>query len=155
MQDRMKTHPLSEEQVTEILVKAPVGSLATITENGYPYIVPVHFIYHEGKIYIHGLAKGQKISNILANEKVCFEIYDMKGLILDEAPCDVNTEYESVVILGTAAIVKDINLKESVMNKIVEKYTPHLSGTELPDNMVRSTGVIEISIKELTGKYYR
>jgi nitroimidazol reductase NimA-like FMN-containing flavoprotein (pyridoxamine 5'-phosphate oxidase superfamily) len=154
MQYRMKKHQLSEEQISEILTKAPVGSIATINENGYPYVVPVHFIYFDGKIYIHGLPRGQKISNISANEKVCFETHLMKGLILDEAPCDVNTEYESVVIMGNAAIVKDNDLKEIMLNKIVEKYTPHLNGIKFPDNTMRGTSVIEVTVAECTGKYY-
>lgn len=156
MQYRMKKHQLTEERITEILKEAPVGNLATINENGYPYIVPVHFVYFDGKICIHGLPKGQKISNISANEKVCFDVYFMKGLILDEAPCDVNTEYESVVIMGKARVVKDdYDLKETVLNKIVEKYTPHLSGIKFPDNMMRGTSIIEVIIEECTGKYYK
>ncbi|MEN6592770.1 MAG: pyridoxamine 5'-phosphate oxidase family protein [Methanobacterium sp.] len=86
-----KTSVNREEQVREILIKEQVGNIATINQDGYPYVVPVHFIYLDGKIYIHGLRKGQKISNILGNEKVCFDVYSMKGLILDDTPCDVNT----------------------------------------------------------------
>ncbi|MBO0533034.1 pyridoxamine 5'-phosphate oxidase family protein, partial [Clostridium botulinum] len=41
-----------------------------------------------------------------------------------------------------------------VLQKIVEKYTPHLTDAPLPENMVRGTAVIRISIAELTGKYY-
>ncbi|MDP2217135.1 MAG: pyridoxamine 5'-phosphate oxidase family protein [Methanolobus sp.] len=155
MQNRMKEHQLEEEQITGLLERATVGNLATIDKSGYPYAVPVHFIYHDGRIYIHGLPHGQKISNILANEKVCFEAHDMKGLILDEAPCDVNTEYESVVIIGTAALIDDHSLKEAVLDRVVEKYTPSLKGAALPDNMVRGTAIIEVTIKECTGKYYK
>lgn len=155
MQYRMKKHQLNEEQITEILKTAPVGHIATINENGYPYVVPVHFVYHENKIYIHGLPRGQKISNILANEKVCFETFFMKGLILDDAPCDVNTEYESVVIMGKASIIKDADTKINLLNEIVAKYTPHLEGIDFPENMIRGTGIIQINIEERTGKYYK
>ncbi|NYB26492.1 MAG: pyridoxamine 5'-phosphate oxidase family protein [Methanobacteriaceae archaeon] len=155
MQYRMKKHQLTEEQVTEILKREQVGNIATINQDGYPYVVPVHFIYLDGKIYIHGLRRGQKISNILANEKVCFDVYSMKGLILDDAPCDVNTEYESVIILGTASIIEDDDLKQAVLDKIVEKYTPHLAGIEFPDNVMRTTGIIQVTMEECTGKYYK
>ncbi len=155
MQYRMKKHQLTEEQITELLKKEQVGHIATINEDGYPYVVPVHFIYYDEKIYIHGLRKGQKISNLLANEKVSFETYSLKGLILDDAPCDVNTEYESVVILGIAGIVEDDDLRETVLNKIVEKYTPQLAGIKFPDNVLRTTGIIEVVIQECTGKYYK
>lgn len=152
----MKEHPLTEEQVTELLNRSQVGNIATLNEDGYPYTVPVHYIYHDEKIYIHGLPVGEKIKNIQANEKVCFDIYSMKGLILDDAPCDVNTEYESVIILGKAKIItNDYELKEDILIKIVEKYTPHLKEIKLPVNMVKGTGIIEITIKECTGKYYK
>ena len=155
MQYRMKTHQLNEEQIKKILVKSQVGHIATINENGYPYVVPVHFVYFDDKIYIHGLPKGQKISNIKANKKVCFETYFMKGLILDESPWNVNTEYKSVVIIGKASVVEDHDLKEAALNKIVEKYTPNLTGIEFPDNVMRGTSVIEIITEECTGKYYK
>lgn len=151
----MKKHQLDEEQIAEILKTTPVGHLATLNENGYPYVIPVHFIHYENKIYIHGLPRGQKISNITANEKVCFETFLMKGLILDDAPCDVNTEYESVVIMGKAGVIKDADLKIDILNKIVVKYTPHLAGIEFPENMIRGTSIIEVTIEECTGKYYK
>ena len=155
MQNRMKEHQLKEGQIKGILEKALVGSLSTINEEGYPYVVPVHFVYHDSKIYIHGLPKGQKISNILANEKVGFQVCEMKGLILNEAPCDVNTEYESVVILGKAKMIDDHKVKKNVLNMVVEKYTPQIAGAKLLDNMVRGTAIIEITIQECTGKYYK
>ena len=46
MQNRMKKNQLNNEQITELLIKSPVGNIATINENGYPYVVPVHFIYY-------------------------------------------------------------------------------------------------------------
>ncbi len=151
----MKTHQLEKEQIEEILIKAPVGNIATIDKDGFPYVLPMHFAYYDDKIYLHGLPKGKKIDHVLANEKVCFGIYDMKGFILDEAPCDTNTVYESLVITGTAKVVEDVLLKETVLNKIVEKYTPSLTGSKLPNNMVCGTAVIEITILKCTGKYYK
>lgn len=155
MQNRMKNHQLNDKQIEEILMKAPVGNVATINKDGFPYILPMHFAYCDGKIYLHGLPKGKKIDNILSNDKVCFGIYDMKELILDKGPCDTNTVYESVVITGTAKLVEEASLKEAALNKIVEKYTPSFTGSKLPDNMIRGTVVIEISIIRCTGKYYK
>lgn len=155
MQNRMKNHQLNNEQIEEILIKSPVGNMATINKDGFPYVLPMHFAYYDAKIYLHGLPKGKKIDNILANEKVSFGIYDMKGLILDKEPCDTNTVYESIVITGTAKLVADPLLKQKALNKIVEKYTPNFTGSKLPDNMIHGAAVIEISIIRCTGKYYK
>jgi hypothetical protein len=37
----------------------------------------------------------------------------------------------------------------------VEKYAPHFNGTKISDTKIEGTGVIELIIKELTGKYYK
>ncbi|MBP2025340.1 pyridoxamine 5'-phosphate oxidase family protein [Peptoniphilus stercorisuis] len=156
MQNRMKTHPLKDEEIKELLLKVQTGSIATLNENNIPYVLAVHFVYMDNKIYIHGLPKGEKIDNIKRNSKVGFTAYEVQGFLLDkdEKPCDTNTEYKSVVLNGDAKIIENLELKKSVLKKIVEKYTPHLADKEIPENMIKGTGVIEIEIDEITGKYY-
>lgn len=153
MQGRMKKYQISFAEIEEILKEQKVGRIATLNPNGFPYITPVHFVYENNRIYIHGLRKGQKIENITSNPNVCFETEDMQGLILDEKPCDVNTAYKSVIILGTARLV-DGETKVAALKAVVSKYTPHLANIDFPDNMLKVTGVIEIEIVEATGKRY-
>jgi nitroimidazol reductase NimA-like FMN-containing flavoprotein (pyridoxamine 5'-phosphate oxidase superfamily) len=156
MQYRMKTHLLSDERLHDLLSRVQTGSLATLNEDGTPYNTPVHFVYLNEGIYVHGLPKGQKIDNIIRNSKVGFTVFDMQELLLDESgkPCDTNTKYESAIATGKAVLVQDLEEKKMVLQKIVGKYTPHLTGVPLPENMVRGTAVIRISTTELTGKYY-
>lgn len=155
MQARMKKYPLSESQVQHILESEQVGRLATIGEDGCPYVTPVHFVFLQGAIFIHGLATGEKLQNIAANSLVGFEVERMISLIHDEEkPCDTNTEYESVIIRGSASLVADPDVKTSVLDAIVEKYTPQHAGKAYPPNMLKMTGVIRLQIKSCTGKYY-
>lgn len=156
MQHRMKTHPLNQEQIDKLLLSAATGSLATLNSDGSPYVTPVHFIYTNDAIYLHGLPKGQKIDNIKADPRVSIAVYEMDSLLLDpnEKPCDTNTKYESVIISGRALFIDDADHKKEVLKGIVQKYTPHLDQRELPDSMVKGTAVIKIEIQEITGKYY-
>lgn len=156
MQHRMKTHQLTTEQIDSLLKDSLVGTLATINETGVPYATPLHYFYDNGKIYFHGLPKGQKIDNLKRNPHVSFNVYRMEGLLLDGAgtPCDTNTKYQSVIAQGQAEIVSDIDRKRAVLDAIVDKYTPQYSGTRLPDNMVKGTAVVVINVTELTGKYW-
>lgn len=156
MQGRMKQHQLSKKEIDDVLKSEQVGRIATHNENGYPYIVPVHYIVCDEKIYIHGLIKGQKISNLSANNKVGFEVDSMEAIIPDnENPCDTNTAFKSVIILGTAKMIEDRATKEKILHAIVEKYTPQLSHLSFPENMMKATGIIEIEPIEITGKYYK
>lgn len=157
MQNRMKTHQLSEAEINELLIQCRCGVLATVNQDGTPYCVPVHFVFMNDAVYIHGLPAGQKIENISANPDVCFTAYEMKGLLYDpeEKPCDTNTEYVSVVIQGRASIDNDNESKKEVLYEIIRKYTPHLAQKEIPDNMLRGTAVIKIEITHKSGKYYK
>jgi nitroimidazol reductase NimA-like FMN-containing flavoprotein (pyridoxamine 5'-phosphate oxidase superfamily) len=153
----MKTHALTAEQVDELFARAPVGRIVTQNPDGFPYAVPIHFIYDQGKIYTHGLPNGQKIDNIKQNSKVCFEVDEMIRVICDDIQiaCDANTEFTSIIALGHAKLIEDLDFKREVLNKVVDKYTPNFSGSTLPENMVKGTAVIEIDITECTGKYYK
>ncbi len=156
MQGRMKQHQLSKAEIEDVLKNGQVGRIATHNENGYPYVVPVHYVIYEEKIYIHGLIKGQKISNLIKNNKIGFEVDEMDTIIPDnENPCDTNTAFRSVIILGTAKMEEDGTIKEKILRIVVEKYTPQLSHLNFPEKMMKATGVIEIEPIEITGKYYK
>jgi len=152
----MKTHPLTEEQINHLLQRAQTGSLATLNPDGTPYSTPIHFVYYDNAIFVHGLPKGKKLDNIAQDSRVGFSVFEMDKLLLDPdgKSWDTNTKYESVIISGTAKLVDDIEEKRNALNKIVEKYTPHLVNNEIPSNMVKGTAVIRIDVTEITGKYY-
>ncbi len=156
MQNRMKTHPLAKEQITALLNKADTGALATLNADGSPYLTPVHFAYHEGNIYIHGLNAGQKIENILRNPNVSFTAWEMEGYTLhpEGKPCGTNTSYQSVVIAGEAKLIDDLATKRAFLKVIIAKYTPDLVNNEMADSTIEKTAVIELIVKEITGKYY-
>ena len=157
MRHRTKTHLLTQEEVEKLFIRAEVGHIGRFGKDGYPYIVPMHFVWHNQKIYLHGLPKGEKIDNIKLNPNVCFEIDEMISLLYDgvENPCDVNTEFNSIILQGHATIVEDFDEKKIALLKIVEKFTPHLKNKELPLNMINGTAVIRIDVMKCVGRYYK
>lgn len=157
MQYRMRTHQLPQDEMNALLEKSLTGTLSTVDSDGAPYSVPIHFVFLDGAIYFHGLPVGQKLGNLKTDPRVCFTVYEMTGLLLDpeEKPCDTNTAYTSVVIRGTAKPVEEIEEKLRILSAIVQKYTPHLTGKEIPANMLKGTAVVKISIADITGKYYQ
>lgn len=73
---------------------------------------------------------------------------------MTKSPCDVNISFRSVIILGTAKIIEERELKEEILHAVVAKYTPQLLHLSFPENMIKATGIIEITPVEITGKYY-
>jgi hypothetical protein len=80
---------------------------------------------------------------------------EMKSLMLDnlDTACKADTEYESVVILGSAPILSDLEKCKSILQAIVKKYAPELP--DMPYTMMNGTAVVEIAIEEITGKYHK
>ena len=52
-QMRRKRQQLSNEESIAILEKATAGTLALLGDEGYPYAVPISYVYHDGKLYFH------------------------------------------------------------------------------------------------------
>ncbi len=156
MQYRMKTHQLSAEVCFDLLDNIQVGCLATVGEDGAPYALPVHFVLLDDKIYVHGLPAGEKVENIRRDPNVCLTAWVMEGFLEDPQgrPCETNTAYHSVVVKGRAHMVEDSARKMAVLWAIVAKYQPMLTGVRFPEAMLEGTGVIEIEIAEMTGKYW-
>ncbi|SDF07990.1 pyridoxamine 5'-phosphate oxidase family protein [Desulfovibrio legallii] len=154
MQERMREHQLSEAQTAALLRAAEVGHLGTVGAGGFPYVTPVHFVLLEGRIYIHGLAKGTRLQNLRENPRVCFETAGPHSYLQAETPCDTNTAYQSVIVLGTATVVEAREKKIRALEALVAKYTPQHVGKTFPENMLKMTAVVEITFLEVTGKYY-
>lgn len=154
MQHRMKELQMNAEESKQFLHTAMVGRLGTLNENGYPYVTCVHFVYEEGRIFIHGLPKGQKMDNILRNSKVCFEVDEMIEIKNQDLtnPCAASTKYNSVIVMGKASLVTDLSQHKNILDLFTTKYVPHMSGSDLPPQGVKATAVVSIDIEEMTGK---
>ena len=115
------------DAIEKILSTANIGRLATIDAEGYPYIVPVNFVRHNGNIYFHCALVGEKLDNIRRNAKVGFQIdiplaYLDSGFSDDGSPCKLHQFYHCVIMRGTASIVSDLQLKTDALNALVEKH---------------------------------
>jgi len=140
---------LGDEDMLEILVSTDYGVLSTIGADGFPYGVPVNFIYRDGKIYFHAAITGQKLDNIAYNDKVSFCVVTDVVLI----PDDFNTRYKSVIAFGT---VKEV--AENEKNEIYLLFLEKLSGDfiETGKEYIKKAGgnakVFQIDILHMTAK---
>ena len=125
---RRKQNEITEKTAIEaILTKERVGRLATLGEDGYPYITPLNYVYWQGCIYFHCSTQGEKLDNIRRHDKVCFEV-DVPLAYLDTAydpalpVCDVGQFYQSVIIRGQAQIVEEVAEKVGALNALMASH---------------------------------
>jgi nitroimidazol reductase NimA-like FMN-containing flavoprotein (pyridoxamine 5'-phosphate oxidase superfamily) len=130
-----------------------VGRIATVDQKGFPVIKPVNFLYLDGRVYLHSSAKGEKIEDIQRGSPVCFEVDDpVAYVVAGVSDCEASYYYRSIVIKGKAAFVKDRDKKRRILERMMEKYQPEGANGEMPAEILEKTAVIEILIKEITGK---
>ena len=151
------TVQMTSETIYELLEHTPVARLATVDADGMPYVVPVNYVYTDGRLYVHGKLSGRKMDNLARDPRVCFEVDEMQGLVLSEEPnpCRTNTAYRSVIVRGEAAVLEDMERKLFALRAIADKYTPQFRDLSIPPAAAAKTAVIEISICNISGKYYK
>jgi len=67
---RAKKEIQARAVVDNLLNTCPVGRLGTIGNDGYPRIKPLNFVYLNGKIYFHSAKEGEKIDDIIRDNRV-------------------------------------------------------------------------------------
>ena len=103
---------MSQAEIEQFLTLARVGRLGLNLEDG-PYIVPVGYVYSNGKIAFHSCANGQKMKALKNHPKVCFEV--------DETISDASV-YKSIIIRGTVKILDDPEEMIPYLQLHIDKY---------------------------------
>ena len=150
----------SYEKIKEFLSEEHVGRIASIDGNGYPQVIPMNFVFFKDSIYMHSYPKGEKLENIIRNNKVGFEV-DRELEFLPSYfshPTDASqadTLYVSIVIKGEAILVEDYQEKALGLNAMMKKYQPegHYEPLQKDDLVLDAVAVIKVIPKSIKGKY--
>jgi len=137
-------------QAEEILARGNLLCLA-MSSDGQPYVVPMNYGLHQGRIYMHTGHKGLKMEVLAANPRVSFTVYEGVEMVSDPQPCAWDTRYQSVVGLGSARLVGDPAEKRAGLEAIA-RACGHDGGEAMPEEKVRMVAVLCIEIDHLSGK---
>lgn len=140
---------LSNEESINILNKNTSGVLAVYGDNGYPYAVPLSYLYYNNKIYFHCAKSGHKLDAIRNYNKVSFCVIDMDNVV----PEEYTTYFRSVIVFGKAKILLNEEMRKPI-EMLAEKYSPDDEVGRLKEieQGFNHMSMIEISIEHLTGK---
>lgn len=147
---KRKERSMSLNDAKEFLTRAPVGRLG-LSLNDHPYVVPLHYVYLNEKIYFHCSIEGQKLDYLMKNHRICFEVDEFHGVKKGDRPCLYGAKYRSVIVNGNAKLVLEIGAKMDALKKLMEKYTGNVF-TSFDDKQFIRTQIVEITIDRITGK---
>ena len=146
---RRKKQKLTEKQCIDILKRAKTATLALHGDDGYPYSVPVNYVYLDGKIYFHGAKAGHKVDALKKDDKVCFTVYGNE--VHEEG--DWAPYLQSVVIFGRCHLIEDSGITEAKVRELAEKYYP--TKEEIDAEIaadIKAVQLYEITIEHMSGK---
>ncbi len=148
---RRKQKEIGQEAARRLLQCARRGVLAVNGDDGYPYAVPVNYLYdaEAGEIYFHGARVGHKADAVRANDKVCFTVYGNET-VKEEAWAPF---VQSVVVFGRCRLLKDGPEAMALLKRFAMKYYPD---EQLADREIARSGkaaqIFVIEIEHLSGK---
>jgi nitroimidazol reductase NimA-like FMN-containing flavoprotein (pyridoxamine 5'-phosphate oxidase superfamily) len=147
---RRKKYEISSKEAALILGRGSYGVLAVAGDEGYPYAVPLCYVYLDGKLYFHSATAGHKLDAITRDAKVSFCVIDTAV----EVPEELTTYYRSVIAFGRARIIEDDGEKRLALEALATKYAPDLpeSNAAEIEKSWRATTTFVVEIDHLTAK---
>jgi nitroimidazol reductase NimA-like FMN-containing flavoprotein (pyridoxamine 5'-phosphate oxidase superfamily) len=141
---------LPKESTEEILKNGMTGALAVTGDNGYPYAVPLNYVFENGNIYFHCAKSGHKLDAIRRHSKVSFCVVEKDQIV----PELFATNFRSIIAFGKAKEVEDDAEKIGVMRLFNNKYAPGLSeeGEKEIQKDWKILTVIRIDVEHMSGK---
>lgn len=148
---------MTTEEVDAFLSNAFCGRTATIGADGYPYVVPNLFVWHQHKIYLHTTRHpGHFAANVRHCERVSFEV-DEPGEVFPygNIECDTSVSYRSVVLFGRIRVLDRDEDAVAFFTRFMTKYAPVGSWGREAGSFPRipATIVYEITPEVVTGKH--
>ena len=155
---RMPKRGVSErEAIYRILDEAFVCHVG-FTVDEQPFVIPTAYARVGDRLFIHGSASSRMLRALAWEVEACVTVTLVDGLVLARSAFNHSLNYRSVVIFGTATVVRD----EGEKLKALEAFTEHImpnrwrdvrppTGSELKATMVLSLPLEEASAKVRAG----
>ena len=100
---RRKKQALPPEECAAILTKGTSGVLALAGGAGYPYAVPLSYVFAEDRLYFHCAKSGHKLDAIRQDDRASFCVVGQDQIV----PEAYTTWFRSVIVFGTVRILED------------------------------------------------
>lgn len=113
----------------------------------FPYVVPLNFVWLDGRIYVHSAFAGRKISLLEQDPRVGFAAALDVTIIREKS----TTWYKSVSGCGHMRAVTDQEEKRRALDALSLRYAARCP-RPAPDAMLRRVNVLCIEIESITGK---
>ncbi|MBO1678522.1 pyridoxamine 5'-phosphate oxidase family protein [Bittarella massiliensis (ex Durand et al. 2017)] len=147
---RRKRQALSRAACEAVLHRGTSGVLAVAGEDGYPYAVPLSYVFDGERILFHCAPVGQKLDAIAREERVSFCVIDQDRVV----PQEYTTYFRSAIAFGRARVLCDAGEKRAALERLAAKYSPQQpeGRRQEIERLFDQVCVVELRIERLSGK---
>lgn len=117
---RRKKQALTAQETAAVLTGGTSGVLALSGDGGYPYAVPLSYVYQDGHLYFHCARAGHKLDAIRQDPKASFCVIDRDEIV----PEEYTSHFRSAIAFGTIRIMEDEQEKRQAIEALALKYAP-------------------------------
>jgi uncharacterized protein len=141
--------------IDAILDEGFVCHVGLQTDKGYPVVIPLAYGRRVDVVYLHGSAASRLFRSARAEAaEICMTVTLVDGLVVARSTYNTDINYRSVVLIGDATEVKDLDEKrlglEALVNHIVPGRTA--DAREPTDKELRSTMLLSLPIDDASAK---
>jgi nitroimidazol reductase NimA-like FMN-containing flavoprotein (pyridoxamine 5'-phosphate oxidase superfamily) len=122
--------------------------------DGQPYVIPTGYARVGETLYIHGSAASRMLRSLAEGIEVCVTVTLIDGLVRARSAFHHSINNRSVVILGRAELVDDIDEKNSALEAVTEHIVPERwADVRWPTDLeLKATTVLKLPIDEASAK---
>jgi nitroimidazol reductase NimA-like FMN-containing flavoprotein (pyridoxamine 5'-phosphate oxidase superfamily) len=143
------------ETIDAILDAGIVGHVGLATDAGYPVVIPLAYGRHGDVVYLHGSAASRLFRAARRDEvEICLTVTLIDGIVVARSTYNTDINYRSVVLIGSAREVRDLDEKRKGLEALVEHVIPGrvADAREPTEKELRATMLLRLPIDEASAK---
>ncbi len=133
------------QAIYDILDEGLICHLGFTVDN-QPYVIPTAYGRVEDQLYIHGSPASRMLRSLQTGIEVCLTVTLLDGLVLARSAFHHSMNYRSVVVFGTATIVKDPNAKLAALRAFTDHVMPKRWENVRPPHRQEMQGTLVLSL---------
>ena len=141
--------------IDAILDQGIVCHVGLQTDKGFPVVVPLAYGRVQDVVYLHGSVASRLFRGLRSpSMEICMTVTFVDGLVVARSTYNTDINYRSVMILGQAVEVEDLEEKRLGLESLVEHIIPGRSTDARPptEKELRSTMLLALPIVDATAK---
>jgi nitroimidazol reductase NimA-like FMN-containing flavoprotein (pyridoxamine 5'-phosphate oxidase superfamily) len=143
-----------ERAVVEAILDEGLVAHVGIVVDGQPFVLPMVYARDGDRLLLHGSVASRLLRTLDAGTPVCVTVTLLDALVLARSQFHHSMNYRSVVVVGVAQRVLDLDACRRAVARIVDHVIPGRAAEARPPTAaeLRQTAVLELPIEQASAK---